>query len=457
MNSATRDFLRERLCGVMCNFVYTTYTYASNIWFGTSCLLGVQPITACVLEFVKTCAQFLLSHINTFFGDIQAFFILHVWHVLHHEKMNIVNSLYDNVTNNPSLLLQLAGFVYAAYHFLQWLFPNKTMLICINYATISIYVLLLFTTIMHKLLCLSVDPNVQSECANKLSVAYPSFTALLASIKPDVIVLMITGFLVLVFDCMPSNSKIHLKSLFSVLSECFKGIFVHLCFVTIVLATHGNLDLVTTFSVLLVWFVVESVQVFLKPGQPSLSNQLKQIGCNMLLPKYFCPVPHTPFLNAPNVSKDYKEKFGFKLQDSESEMTLNCYRILPGACTDEPVFHLFVTGIIDVLIVSAFWRHQVLGRQTEARDANEQLDEQIRKLTSSADSQTPIDAKKKIMAEVVAEQNQNSNSLFEKNLRTCYYAVLVFCRLRFWFSPWLDWGWQWIIQWGFDWYTYLML
>jgi len=362
--------------------------------------------------------------------------------------------MYVDVTQNPSLLLTGAGFVYGAWHFLPWYFANpKRMLTYTDYVAISIYVLLLFTTIMPNLLCLSTDPNVQSECANGLSVAYPSFTALLASIEPDVIVLIIIGFLVLMFDYMPSNSKIHLESLFSVLSECFKSIFVHLCFVTIVLATHGNLDSVTTCCFLLVWFVVESVQVYFKPRQENLSNKLKKIGCNMLIPKYFCPVPHTPFLNAPNVSKANKEKMGFKLQDSQSEMTLICYRILPGACTDEPVFLLFVTGIIDVFIVSAFWRHQVLGRQTEAADANEQLDEQIKKLTSAAGP----DAKKKIMAEVVAEQNQNSNSCFAKNLQTCYYAVLLFYRLRFWFSSWIDQGCQWVIELAFGWYTEFML
>jgi len=448
-----RAFRLEHLCGVMCQCVYTGYTYLMNVQFGWKCIVGGLPIGLCTWEFVRTCARLLLGYINTFYGDTQAFFILCL-QKLHCEKMKTVNSMYVDVTQNPSFLLQGAFFVYSAWHFLSWYFANpKKMLTYTDYVAISIYVSLLFTTIMPNLLCLSADPNVQSECANKLSVAYPSFIALLASIKPDVPVLMIIGFLVLVFNYMQSNSKIHLESLFSVLSECFKSIFVHLCFVTIVLATHGNLDSGTTFSFLLVWFVVESVQVYFKSGQETLSNKLKQIGCNMLLPKYFCPVPHTPFLNAPVMKKNFMTDLQFTLQDSQSEMTLICYQILPGACTDKPVFLLFVTGIIDVLIVSAFWRHQVLSRKTEAADANKQLDEQIQKLTSAANP----DAQKKIMAEVVAKHNQNSNSCFAKNLETCYYAVLIFYRLRFWFSSWIDQGWRWVIECFFGWYTEFML
>ena len=459
MNSM-RGFLRERLCGLVCNWVYIGYTYGSNIHFGASCLLGAVPISFCVLEFLRTCARLLLGYINTLFGDIQAFFMVYVWQKLHYEKMNIVNSMYDNVTHvtlNPSLLLTVAAFVWSAYTSVPWFFgflpKPQTMLKCINYVTISIYVLLLFTAIMPNLLCLSGDPTEQRQCANGLSVAYPSFTALLASTKPDVIVLTIIGFLVLVFEFMPSNFKIHLQSLFSVLSECLKSIFVHMCFVTIVLATHGNLDSVTTCCFLLVWIVVESVQVYFNNRQENLSKKLMLILCNIVLPKNFCPVSHTPFLDAPdvNVSKEYKRGMGFTLQDQQSEMTLICYRILPGSCPDKldkPVY-LFVAGIIDLLIVSAFWRHQVLDRRTESADANEQLEQHIKKLTSAADP----DAKKKIMAEVVAEQNQNSNSFFGKNLRTCYYALLVFCRLRFWCSSWLDWCWQWGFESAFAWYT----
>jgi len=389
---------------------------------------------------------------------MHAVFIVYAWQKLHHEKMNILNSMYDNVTQYPYLLMQLAGFVYAAKHFLQWWFGKpKTMHTYINYATILIYVLLLFTIIMPNLLCLSVDQNVQRQCANELSAAYPSTTALQASIKPDVIVLMITGFLVLVFQYLLSEKlEIYLESLFSVLSECLKSIFVHMCFVAIVLGTHGNLDSVTTCSFVLVWFVVESVQVYFNGCKENLPNKLKLTLCNMLLPKNFCPVSHTPFLDAPAVSKDYLGNLGFTLQDQESEMTLNCYQILPGPCTHKHVYHVFVEVIIDVLILGAFFRHQVLGRQTQA-DADAQLDQQLKKLTSAAQPNTSTDTKKKIMAEVVAEQNQDSDSHFGKNLRTCYYAVLVFYRLRNWFSPWLDWCWQWVFEWVLGWYAELAL
>jgi len=319
----------------------------------------------------------------------------------------------------------------------------------IIYAQILFLVLKLFADIMPHLFCAAEHllpqltdtqlfkirfdenmANMHSQCANQLSVAYPSAYALQASMKANFVGL-ITHVSFLLIICLakllPSNflgSNLKAFNMFRThVFRHLKSMFVWHCLVQFLLGVYGNLHFLTALTYLLVWFFVEFVEVLTshKDFTKSWSNLftvLWKILCNMATPEHFFPYSHSLFLHPPDINKDTLADVGSDLQDDSSEMTLKCLHILPGKCNVQNTSQQLVLLVMDAWIVALLYLLNSRRKQRQA-EADAKQEEKTKNLQADAES----------VRQLIAERKENSALKLVENLHTTHAALVVCNRL----------------------------
>jgi len=335
-----------------------------------------------------------------------------------YETMPKLSLLRDECSTKPVTTIWSAWvFCVKIYGWLtlqRWFFQKiMSLQTFIIYAQILYDVLIIFTSMMPHFFCaaeqltpqlalesdtqvfkLHFDANIHWQCANKIASAYPSAYALQATMKADFLVLTTSVlFLLLTFllKCLPSS---FIGSDINLLNEHvwkqLKSMFVWGCFVQILLGLYGNLDIVTVLTYLVVWFVVELVELLCTSPEDFTKTKswanfftvLWKILCNMATPKHLFPHSHTLFLESPVIDNKKLAAIGFDLQDQSSEMTLKCLNILPGNCNSKNTSHHLVSLVMDVWIAALLYLQYSKQKQRQA-DADAQMQEQMKSLKNA--------------------------------------------------------------------------